>query len=47
MVKLIQTPDENELSGLRDRAIMETLYSIDRTKKYSVTPEIEMGSSGL
>ncbi|OAQ78680.1 hypothetical protein VFPBJ_06801 [Purpureocillium lilacinum] len=27
--------------------VMETLYSIDRTKKYSVTPEIEMGSSGL
>jgi tyrosine recombinase XerC len=27
VVKLIQSPDESDLSGLRDRAIFETLYS--------------------
>jgi integrase/recombinase XerC len=27
MVKLIQTPDEHSAAGLRDRAILETLYS--------------------
>lgn len=26
-VKLVQTPDEKSIAGLRDRAIMETLYS--------------------